>query len=86
MSTIRGLVSTTIGVLMLIIAFVVIPVVGSSVEEAVPTPVNSSWNHSFNSDVPTGYDTWTALAGLIKVAAIIVIIGGLFDTFRGIKT
>ena len=192
MSTIHGLVATAIGVMMLIIAFVVIPVVGSSVEEAVSisddttasvvitvgagslenetlnlstetykivelmsakwdvgngtaalTTVNltaeinanstlftavdgvgtvtvtsilkgteqnaltcttnitggscsaatftgsedgSEWNYNVNSDIPTGYDTWTDLAGLIKVSAIIVIIGGLFLTFKGIKT
>lgn len=85
MSTIRGLVATAIGVMMLIVAFVIIPVVGSSVEESVHIDAASQWNHSVNSDIPTGYDTWTALAGLIKVAAIIVIIGGLFDTFRSIK-
>ena len=191
MSTIHGLVATAIGVLMLIVAFVIIPVVGSSVEEAVSisddttasvivtvgasavaetlnmstetytiadavggafvvgngsaaqtsanltaeinanstlfTAVNgtgtvtittilkgteqnalacttnitggscsaatftgatdgSEWNSNVNSDVPTGYDTWTDLAGLIKVSAIIVIISGLFITFKGIRT
>lgn len=195
MSTIKGLVATAIGVLMLIIAFVVIPVIGSSVEEAVSIQDNSAatgtitfgtgpgvanesinistetyklvstysapfdveigdgsasaisanltaeitanstlvsavngtgsvtvtalvegtagnayatttnvtdaswasatltgavdgsqWNANVNSDIPTGYDTWTDLAGLIKVSAILLIISGLFMTFKGMKT
>ena len=85
MTNIFQLVSTAIGVLMLIIVFIVVPMVGDSMESSIVITNGSEWNHSQNSAIPTGYDTWTSLAGLLEVAALVIIVGILLGTFVALK-
>ena len=85
MTNIFQLVSTAIGVLMLIIVFIIVPMVGDQMESSIVITNGSEWNHSQNSDIPTGYDTWTSLAGLLEVAALVIIIGILLGTFVALK-
>jgi len=86
--TIQGIVAMAIGVLGLIIIYTVIPLVGSEMDQAVVLPNNgtgSAWNSSVNSDVPTAVSLWTSIAGILKVAAFITIIGGFLRTLQGMR-
>lgn len=85
MSSIATLVGVTIGVMMLVITFIIIPMVGDQMDQSITVTSGSEWNHSQNSDIPTGYDLWTDLSGMITVAAIVVIVGMLFKVFKSIK-
>ena len=85
MTNIFQLVSTAIGVLMLIIVFIIVPMVGDQMDQSIVIGATSEWNSTVNSDVPTGYDTWTSLAGLLEVAALVIIVGILLGTFVALK-
>lgn len=85
MTDIFQLVSTAIGVLMLIIVFIIVPMVGDQMDQSITIGTASEWNHTVNSDVPTGYDTWTSLAGLLEVAALVIIVGILLGTFVALR-
>jgi len=98
--TIQGIVAMAIGILGLIVVYVIIPLVGSELEQAVVLPgcpytgndtgcsVGSTWNSSTfgGSDVPTAVSLWTSLAGILKVAAFITIIGGFLRTLQGMRS
>jgi len=86
--TIQGIVAMAIGVLGLIIIYTVIPLVGSEMDQAVILPAagtGSTWNSSVNTDVPTAVSLWTSIAGILKVAAFITIIGGFLRTLQGMR-
>jgi len=99
--TIQGIVAIAIGVLGLIIIYTVIPLVGSEMDQAVVLPgctdntnattcsnstsTGGAWNSSVNSDVPTAVGLWTSIAGILKVAAFITIIGGFLRTLQGMR-
>jgi len=86
--TIQGIVAMAIGVLGLIIIYTVIPLVGSEMDQAVVLPAagaGSTWNNSVNTDVPTAVSLWTSIAGILKVAAFITIIGGFLRTLQGMR-
>ena len=86
--TMQGIVAMAIGVLGLIIVYVVIPLIGSQMDQAVVLPASgtgSTWNSSVNTDVPTAVSLWTSLAGILKVAAFIVVIGGFLRTLQGMR-
>jgi len=97
--TIQGIVAMAIGILGLIIIYTVIPLVGSQMDLAVVLPgcidsnatcangteAGGSWNASVNSDVPTAVSLWTSIAGILKVAAFITIIGGFLRTLQGMR-
>jgi len=86
--TIQGIVAMAIGVLGLIIIYTVIPLVGSEMDQAVVLPgsgAGSTWNASVNTDVPTAVSLWTSIAGILKVAAFITIIGGFLRTLQGMR-
>ena len=100
--TIQGIVAMAIGVLGLIIIYTVIPLVGSQIDQAIVLPgctnntnattcdasktVGSAWNSSVDSNVPTGVSLWTSIAGILKVAAFITIIGGFLRTLQGMRS
>jgi len=86
--TIQGIVAMAIGVLGLIIIYTVIPLVGSEMDQAVVLPASgagSTWNATVNTDVPTAVSLWTSIAGILKVAAFITIIGGFLRTLQGMR-
>ena len=97
--TIQGLVGTAVGVMMLLVVYIIIPLTGSQLDMAVTFPgcpytVNTTgcdagaqWNSSTfgQSNLPTAVDTWETLGGILKVTAVILIIGGIFRTFQGIR-
>jgi len=87
--TIEGIVTMAIGILGLIVVYVVIPLVGSELDQAVVLPAagtGSTWNSSVNTDVPTAVSLWTSLAGILKVAAFITVIGGFLRTLQGMRS
>lgn len=45
----------------------------------------SNWHANGDAGVPQGYDLWTDLSGLISVAALVLIVGGIFVAFKGFK-
>jgi len=99
--TIQGLVTMAIGVLGLVIVYVIIPLIGSEMDQAVVIPgctdntnattcdasrlPGSAWNSTVDSDVPTAVSLWTSIAGILKVAAFITIIGGFLRTLQGMR-
>jgi len=68
--TMEGLGAMAIGVLVLIVAFTIIPIVGDQLDNAVTIPGytnetaktgGSQWNSTVNSDIPTGVDLWQSV-------------------------
>jgi len=43
----------------------------------------SSWNSSANTNLPDGADTWTTIAGLLTLAAVVVVISIVILYFKG---
>jgi len=87
--TIQGIVAMAIGILGLIVVYVIIPLVGSELDQAVILPASgtgSTWNSTVNTDVPTAVSLWTSLAGILKVAAFITVIGGFLRTLQGMRS
>ena len=92
-----GLGAMAIGVLVLIVAFTIIPIVGEQLDNSVTISgwVNESnhaegysnqWNSSVNSDIPTGVDLWTSVGGILKVAGLIIVVAGFLKTLQGMKS
>ena len=97
--TMEGLGAMAIGVLTLIVAFTIIPIVGNELDNAVTLdPGNSTdqtctdnkrsclWNSSVNSDIPTGVDLWESVGGILKVGGIIVVVVGFLRTLQGMRS
>jgi len=93
--TMEGLGAMAIGVLVLIVAFTIIPIVGDQLDNAVTIDGytnettktgGSQWNSTVNSDIPTGVDLWQSVGGILKVAGIIVVVAGFLRTLQGMKS
>ncbi len=95
--TMQGLAAMAIGVLTLIVVFIVIPLVGSQMDQAVVLPgctdttnvtgcsAGYAWNSTFTTTLPTAVGLWASLGGILKVAGVIVIVGGFLQTLRGLR-
>jgi len=86
--TMQGLAAMAIGVMTLIVVFIVIPLVGSQMDAAVVLPAagaGSLWNSSVTTTLPTAVSLWGSLGGILKVAGVIVIVGGFLQTLRGLR-
>lgn len=81
-----GLVAMAIGVLTLIVVYTIIPLVGSQLDASFTLGASSDWNSSHNSNIPTGVSLWESLGGIIKVAAIILIVAGFLQTLREMRS
>jgi hypothetical protein len=78
------LVGVAIGALILIAVFMFGPMVGGTIEDAMPDmSPDSNWNSSVNTDLPDGAETWTTIAGLLVLCAIIVVITIAFMYLKG---
>ncbi|MDO5845540.1 MAG: hypothetical protein Q4Q04_01320 [Methanocorpusculum sp.] len=62
-----------IGILTLIIIYSLVPVVGASVDDAMPD-ISGQWNTTTNPDIPTGVDLWETMGPLIGLAALVAVI------------
>ena len=87
--TIAGVGAMAIGVLLLLVVYTIIPVVGSQLDQSVTLPASgagSQWNNTVNTAIPTAVDTWESLGGILKVAALITIVGGFLTTLKGLRS
>ncbi len=81
----QGLAAMAIGVLVLIVAFTIIPIVGSELDSAVTLGATSDWNATHNDSIPTGVDLWQSVGGILKVAGIIIVVAGFLKTLQGMR-
>ena len=84
--TMEGLGAMAIGVLVLIVAFTIIPIVGSELDDAVQLSATTQWNSTVNTQIPTGVDLWEAVGGILKVGGIIVVVAGFLRTLQGMRS
>ena len=82
---IAGLVAATIGVMMLVMTFIIVPMVGYQMDQSIEIANTSNWHSDTNADIPQGYDLWTDLSGIISVAALVMIVAGIFTSFKALK-
>ena len=77
------IIAIAIGILTLIAVFSVIPVVGVSIDNAMPTvDAGSEWNATTNTDLPSGASMWTQLGPLLVLAVLALVIGLVIMYFR----
>ncbi len=94
----QGLAAMAIGVLTLIVAFTIIPIVGDQLDSAVTLPgcpnttntigctTGYAWNAStYGSTIPTGVDLWQSVGGILKVAGIIIVVAGFLKTLQSMR-
>lgn len=82
-----GIGMMAMGILVLILAFTVIPIIGSELDESTQgmLPVNSDWNNSHNPNIPTGANLWATVSGILKVTAVGLVVIGFLATIKGLK-
>ena len=73
--TVWGLIGVGIAMAALIIIFQIVPMIGYQVESAVTIPGTSQWNYSTNSNIVSGVSLWGAVGPLIKLVAIVSLLG-----------
>lgn len=61
------------GMLSLIVLFSLVPVIGSSVDNAMPA-TEGDWNTTTNDKIPTGVELWTQIGPLLVLCALIAVI------------
>lgn len=77
------IISIAIGLITLIAVITVGPVVGGSIENAMPElAADSGWNKTYNPDLPDGSDTWGQLVPLIILSVLALIIGLVIMYFK----
>lgn len=78
------IIGAAIGALILIAVFMFGPMVGGTIEDAMPAlDADSKWNSTYNTDLPDGADTWTTIASLLVLCAIVVVITIAFMYLKG---
>jgi len=97
----EGLGAMAIGILVLIVAFTIIPIVGDQLDQSVTLPGGNTststlnctdggrgcaWNSTITPGIPTGVDLWQSVGGILKVGGIIVVVAGFLRTLQGMKT
>ena len=79
-----SLTAIAIGTLILIAVFMFIPYVGGTIEGSMPSlAADSDWNETHNEDLPNGADTWTTIASLLTLAAVVLVISIVILYFKG---
>ncbi|MDD4483796.1 MAG: hypothetical protein PHD55_05465 [Methanoregula sp.] len=77
------IIAIAIGILTLIAVFAVVPVVGGSIDNAMPTlSETSSWNSTYNPDLPDGASIWEQLGPLLVLAVLALVIGLVIMYFK----
>lgn len=61
------------GMISLIVMFSLVPVIGASVDDAMPS-TDGDWNTTTNADLPTGLELWEQVGPLIVLCALIAVI------------
>jgi len=79
------MVAAAIGALILIAVFMFVPFVAGTIENAMPDlPADSDWNATHNTGLPDTDETWATLAGLLVLAAIVLVITIVIMYLKGI--
>lgn len=69
------LIMMAIGALILAVLGIFAPYIGGTVEGSMPTlAVDSEWNATYNTDLPSTADSWGTLQSLLWAAATIMIV------------
>ena len=77
------IIAIAIGLITLIAVITVGPVVGGSIENAMPALAeDSGWNSTANPDLPKGSDTWEQLVPLLVLAVLALVIGLVIMYFK----
>lgn len=77
------IIAIAIGLITLIAVITVGPVVGGSIENAMPAlAADSGWNSTYNTDLPEGSDTWEQLVPLLILAVLALVIGLVIMYFK----
>lgn len=77
------IIAIAIGLITLIAVITVGPVVGGSIENAMPALAeDSGWNSTTNPDLPKGSDTWEQLVPLLVLAVLALVIGLVIMYFK----
>lgn len=75
--------SIAIGALIFIVILMFAPLIGGTVDEAMPALCSTSeWNPDHNTDLPNMSETWVTIAALLILCAIIGIIAFALTTLR----
>jgi len=76
MSNMNKLVGFSIGALILVVIFAIVPLIGSEVDAATgDLAADSPWNSTYNAEIATGADLWGDVGSMISLAAVILVIG-----------
>lgn len=85
MNPMYGLISMAVGVMVLLVVFMVIPMIGASVEDATPAAApGSQWNSTENTSLPNAANTWGTISGLLSLTAVVMILAGLLQVLMSI--
>lgn len=79
-----SLAAVAIGALILIAVFMFVPYVGGTIESSTPDlAADSDWNATNNPDLPNGAETWSTIASLLTLAAVVIVISIVIMYFKG---
>jgi len=79
-----SLTAIAIGTLILIAVFMFVPYVGGTIEGSMPDlDADSQWNATTNTNLPDGAETWTTIASLLTLAAVVIVISIVILYFKG---
>ena len=63
------------GILSLIVMFALVPVIGSSVDKAMPNSADGTqWDSETNAALPTGIELWTTIGPLLVLCALFAVV------------
>lgn len=77
--------SAAIGILVFAVILMLGPVIGGSMEDAMPAlSATSQWNSSYNTDIPLASDVWEQTIPFLIVCAIVIIAAIIIYIIRGV--
>lgn len=83
-----GMAAPLIGVAISLLIFVILeifaPTIAGTIEEGQPDlGVTSEWNKTYNTDLPTGADTWTTVVRIIGAVFLVIVVTIAFFYLKG---
>lgn len=75
MASMKALVVAVGSILALLVMFEVAPMIGEEINGAWTPGAASQYNSSVNTDLVTGAAFWTSMGSIVKIGALVVIIG-----------
>lgn len=78
------LTAVAIGALIFIAILMFVPYVAGTIEESMPAlGASSNWNATYNTDLPEPSETWTTVAALLTLCAVVLVISIAIMYFKG---